>query len=115
VSPLFGAGIDYSMDAAEASCKVILEAFEKSDFSASHLKKYDEIIEAGFIKDLRKQMLLAKIIINSLKFGVTFPVKILAVFAFGAKYTRWNKIKILLSPLLGKPQTNQNVEMLSHK
>lgn len=116
VSPLFGAGIDYAFDAAEAANDVIQKAFAQNDFSGDRLKEYDETIENGFIKDLRKQMLLAKIIINSIRFGITLPVKILAVIAFGSKYTRWNKIKILLNPILGKPKShNAPNEILSHK
>ncbi len=115
VSPLFGAGIDYTMDAAEAAAAVLLKAFDKNNFSHSILQEYDVKIGKGFLKDLRKQIFVAKIIIASLKFGVGFPVKVLAVIAFGAKYTRWNKIKILFYPLLGKPAVINSAQTLSHK
>ena len=104
VSPLFGADIDYAIDAAEACAPVILEALRKNDFSQLQMMKYDLAVENKFGKDLRKQMLLARIIIFSQKFGKRWPIKILAVIAFGMKYTRWNKIKIMLYPLLGKPR-----------
>ena len=108
VSPLFGAGIDYAFDAAEACAPVILEALRKNDFSQLQMMKYDLAVENKFGKDLRKQMLLARIIIFSQKFGKRWPIKILAVIAFGMKYTRWNKIKIMLYPLLGKPRLTED-------
>jgi len=108
VSPLFGAGIDYAFDAAEACAPVILEALKENDFSRSRLQKYDRAVQEGFGRDLKKQMLLARIIIVSLKFGRSWPIKILSVIAFGVRYTRWNKVRILLYPLLGKPAVNEN-------
>ncbi len=116
VSPLFGAGIDYAMDAAEAAAQTLDDALNKNTFDAETLAAYDRRLNEGFLKDLRKQMLVAKIIIKSLKFGDQWPVKILAVIAFGAKYTRWNKIKIMLYPLLGRPKVKKEKgEILSHK
>lgn len=104
VSPLFGAGIDYALDAAEACAPVLMEALQKNDFSSDHMYKYDQAVHEKFGKDLKKQMLLARIIILSLRFGKSWPIKILGVIAFGMKYTRWNKIKILLYPFMGKPK-----------
>ncbi len=116
VSPLFGAGIDYAIDAAEAAAPVIVEALAKRDFSRQFLRQYDANLEQKFLPDLRKQMVLAKIIINSLRMGKSFPVKILAAIAFGAKYNRWNKIRILSYPVLGVPRTiEQKGPLLSHK
>ncbi len=116
VSPLFGAGIDYAIEAAEAAAPVILEALAHNDFTRHRLQRYEANLEDRVLKDLRKQMLLAKIIIHSLRFGKRFPVKILAAIAFGAKYNRWNKIKILTYPILGKPQPlTQDSQFLSHK
>ncbi|HED10728.1 MAG TPA: NAD(P)/FAD-dependent oxidoreductase [Caldithrix abyssi] len=116
VSPLFGAGIDYAIDAAEAAAATLEEALAGQAFDAATLSAYDRRLKEGFIIDLRKQMLVARIIINSLKFGAQWPVKILAVIAFGGKYNRWNKIKILLYPLLGRPEpVPENGEILSHK
>ncbi len=116
VSPLFGAGIDYAIEAAEAAAPVILDALGKNDFSRHRLLQYECNLEERVLKDLRKQMLLAKIIINSLRFGKRFPIKILAAIAFGAKYSRWNKIKILAYPFLGTPRVLiQNTRFLSHK
>ena len=116
VSPLFGAGIDYAIEAAEAAAPVILEALAHNDFTRHRLQRYEANLEDRVLKDLRKQMLLAKIIIHSLRFGKRFPVKILAAIAFGAKYNRWNKIKILTYPILGKPKPlTQDSQFLSHK
>lgn len=116
VSPLFGAGIDYAIDAAEACAPVLIDALKKEDFSARQLGKYDDAVKNGFIKDLRKQMVIAKIIIHSKKFGKQWPIKILAAIAFGAKYNRWNKIKILMNPLLGRPRPlTNNRKTISHK
>jgi len=115
VSPLFGAGIDYSIDAAEAAAATIAQAFEKNDFSAGELSSYDRALENGFLKDLKKQMLIAKIIIASIRWRFNLPIKVLAVIAFGAKYTRWNKIRILLNPFLGKPAVRSTEEILAHK
>ncbi len=116
VSPLFGAGIDYAIEAAEAAAPVILEALAHNDFTRHRLQGYEANLEDRVLKDLRKQMLLAKIIIHSLRFGKRFPVKILAAIAFGAKYNRWNKIKILTYPILGKPKPlTQDSQFLSHK
>ncbi|HID39439.1 MAG TPA: NAD(P)/FAD-dependent oxidoreductase [Calditrichaeota bacterium] len=115
VSPLFGAGIDYALDAAEACAPVIREALQKNDFSRDQLKKYDLNVQDKFGKDLKKQMLLARIIIFSLHFGKSWAVKILGVIAFGMKYSRWNKIKILLFPLLGKPRLHdESVAKIKH-
>jgi len=116
VSPLFGAGIDYAMDAAEACAPVLIKALEKEDFSRAALLEYEENIKKGFIAELKKQLLIARIIIFSLKFGRHRAIKILAVIAFGAKYSRWNKIKILFYPLLGKPESLGSVKQnVSHK
>ncbi len=116
VSPLFGAGIDYAIDAAEAAAATLGEALTAGRYDAATLKAYDERLNKGFLIDLRKQMMVARIIIKSLKFGAQWPVKILAAIAFGGKYTRWNKIKIMLYPLLGQPRTlKENGEILSHK
>ncbi len=116
VSPLFGAGIDYAIEAAEAAAPVIIEALGKDDFSAEQMYEYDRKINDGFLKDLKKQMLVARIIITSLRFGKTWPIKVLAAIAFGMKYTRWNKIKIMLYPLLGVPQSIEDTgEVLAHK
>ncbi|RMH61311.1 MAG: NAD(P)/FAD-dependent oxidoreductase [Calditrichaeota bacterium] len=116
VSPLFGAGIDYAIDAAEAAARTLDEALQSGRFDATFLAAYDQRLKQGFLKDLRKQMLVAKIIIKSLLFGGQWPVKILAVIAFGGKYTRWNKIKILLFPLLGRPRVKEeDGALLSHK
>ena len=116
VSPLFGAGIDYAIDAAEAAAKITENALKSGNFNASFLNRYDRDIEVRFGKDLRKQMLLAKIIIFSQNFGRYWPVKILTVIAFGAKYSRWNKIKILAYPILGQAKTiDVQNDILSHK
>lgn len=116
VSPLFGAGIDYAMDAAEACAPVLIKALEKGDYSRETLLEYERIIRKGFIQDLKKQILIARLIILSLKFGRQWAVKILAVIAFGAKYSRWNKIKILFYPLLGKPRNLEHItQNVSHK
>lgn len=116
VSPLFGAGIDYAIEAAEACAVVLTDALKQKSYSRIELQKYEQKIKSGFIADLKKQMLIARIIIFSLKFGKHWPIKILAVIAFGAKYSRWNKIKILFYPLLGKPAAVKNVQQnLSHK
>ena len=116
VSPLFGAGIDYAIEAAEAAAPVILEALAYNDFTRHRLQRYEANLEDRVLKDLRKQMLLAKIIIHSLRFGKRFPVKILAAIAFGAKYNRWNKIKILGYPFFGTPRSLQHeTQFLSHK
>lgn len=116
VSPLFGAGIDYAIEAAEAGAPVIIEALEKNDFSAAQMYKYDQKISEGFLKDLKKQILVARMIITSLRFGKTWPIKVLAAIAFGMKYTRWNKIKIMLYPLLGVPKSIEDTgEVLTHK
>ena len=116
VSPLFGAGIDYAIDAAEAAAAVAERALRVARFDAAFLNTYDAEIERRFGKDLRKQMLLARIIIFSRKFGRLWPVKILAVIAFGVKYSRWNKIRILLYPLLGRPEVlDKGSEKFDHK
>ncbi|WP_456405483.1 NAD(P)/FAD-dependent oxidoreductase [Caldithrix abyssi] len=103
VSPLFGAGINYAMEAAEACVPVVQNALKSGDFSARALKAYDLEIKKRFGRELRKQMALAKIIIFSKHFGKLLPVKILSIIAFGVKYSRWNKIKILAYPWLGRP------------
>ncbi len=116
VSPLFGAGIDYAMDAAEACAPVLLKALETGDSSRSALLEYEQIIKKGFVADLKKQLLIARIIVFSLKFGRHWAIKILAVIAFGIKYSRWNKIKILFFPLLGKPKSRDKVaQTVNHK
>jgi geranylgeranyl reductase family protein len=116
VSPLFGAGIDYAIEAAQVCAPALIEALKNKDYSRRCLQKYDNALNAGFLKDLRKQMLVARIIIFSRKFGKSWPIKALAVIAFGGKYTRWNKIRILFYPLLGKPgDKDTNHEMLAHK
>ncbi|MCD6373892.1 MAG: NAD(P)/FAD-dependent oxidoreductase [Caldisericaceae bacterium] len=115
VSPLFGAGIDYAIEAAEASAPVIEKAIKTQNFSATSLKDYDQQVEKRFGLELKKQMLLARIIIFSKKFGKLWPVKILAVVAFGSKYTRWNKIKILAYPWLGKPTIKSENQTIDHK
>ncbi len=116
VSPLFGAGIDYAIDAAEAAAAVAEKALRSARFDAAFLGAYDAEVDRRFGKDLRKQMLLARIIIFSRKFGRLWPVKILAVIAFGVKYSRWNKIRILLYPLLGRPEVlGKGSESFDHK
>ncbi len=116
VSPLFGAGIDYAMDAAEACAPVLIKALEKEDFSRAALLEYEQIIKKSFVADLKKQIMIARIIVSSLKFGRHWAIKILAVIAFGVKYSRWNKIKILFYPLLGKPDSLKSVlENMNHK
>ena len=116
VSPLFGAGIDYAMDAAEACAPVLIKALETGDYSRSALLEYEQIIKKGFVADLKKQLLIARIIIFSLKFGRHWAIKTLAVIAFGVKYSRWNKIKILFYPLLGKPKSlDRVVQSVNHK
>lgn len=116
VSPLFGAGIDYAIESAQACAQVLIEALRNNDFSGRQLQKYDQVLNNGFLKDLKKQMLVARIIIFSRKFGKSWPIKVLAVIAFGVKYTRWNKIKILFYPLLGIPKVkDESHELLAHK
>ncbi|NOX88776.1 MAG: NAD(P)/FAD-dependent oxidoreductase [Calditrichaeota bacterium] len=116
VSPLFGAGIDYAVDAAELCVPVIEEALKSGDFSAKTLLKYDRAVKERFGKDLRKQMLIARLIIFSRKFGKLLPVKLLSVSAFGGKYSRWNKIKILFYPLLGIPRSSEKLTAkMDHK
>ncbi len=116
VSPLFGAGIDYAIEAAEAASLVLSRAIQKNEFSAAFLKQYDQEIYQRFGKQLRKQMMIARVIILSQRFGRYWPVKLLSVSAFGAKYSRWNKIKILTYPLLGKPKVNENRQpVIDHK
>ena len=116
VSPLFGAGIDYAIDAAEAAAQTVSEALRQNRFSADFLQRYDQRINERFGKDLRKQMLLTRIILMSRRFGKLWPVKILTVIAFGAKYSRWNKIRILAYPFLGKPKPlAQDRHKLDHK
>ncbi len=116
VSPLFGAGIDYAIDSAEVAATVVERALKEGDFSATKLAVYDRAVEQKFGKDLKKQMMLARIIIFSQKFGKQWPVKILSVIAFGGQYSRWNKIKILFYPLLGKPKVKANLQSsMDHK
>ena len=116
VSPLFGAGIDYAIESAEACVPVIEQALQTSNFSASKLKEYEAKIEQRFGRELKKQMLLARLIIFSKKFGKLWPVKILSVIAFGSQYNRWNKIKILTFPWLGKPKTiRDQTHSIDHK
>ena len=116
VSPLFGAGIDYAIDAAEAAAEVVLDALSAHDFSDDFLSQYEQKIQQRFGKDLRKQMVLTRIILFVRKFGKFWPVKILAVIAFGSKYSRWNKIRILAYPFLGKPKIlAENKQTLNHK
>ncbi len=117
VSPLFGAGIDYAIDAAEVCAPVILESLAKNDFSRQQLQQYDQGLEERLLKDLRKQEMVSRLIIHSLKIHQRFPIKLLAVIAFGSQYTRWDKMKILAHPLLGSPSVkanNPNV-VLAHK
>jgi len=104
VSPLFGAGIEYAFDAAELCAGVIVESLTNNNYSAEQLKKYDDAVAAGFGRELKKQMSLVKVILFSLKFGKSWPIKILSITAFGMRYSRWNKIKILLYPLCGRPK-----------
>ncbi|NOX36428.1 MAG: NAD(P)/FAD-dependent oxidoreductase [Calditrichaeota bacterium] len=117
VSPLFGAGIDYAIDAAEVCAPVLLESLARKDYSEQFLKRYDQALEERLLKDLRKQILISRIIIHSLKLGQSFPIKLLAVIAFGAKYNRWDKIKILTHPVLGEPHARRadNEVLLTHK
>jgi len=116
VSPLFGAGIDYAIESAEIAARTIEEAFRRGRFDAHTLQMYDQALNTGFLVDLKKQMLVAKIIMLAQKFGRQWPIKLLAVIAFGAKYTRWNKIKIMLYPLLGRPRVkNDDNTVLDHK
>ncbi len=116
VSPLFGAGIDYAIDAAEAAAQVVSDALTVNNFSAEFLKRYEQIIEQRFGRDLRKQMLLTRIILLAKKFGKLWPIKILSVIAFGNKYSRWQKIKILVYPFLGKPRALRETDkVLNHK
>ncbi len=115
VSPLFGAGIDYAIESAEAAAGVLLEALKLNRWEAGFLNQYDLALENRFLKDLQKQIKLAGIIIRSLNWHKSLPIKILAIFAFGLKYSRWNKIKILFYPLLGKPMVKENKEVMAHK
>ncbi len=116
VSPLFGAGIDYAIEAAEAAAQTAEEALRTNRFDARFLRTYDHAVDERFGKDLRKQLLLARWIIFSKKFGRLWPIKWMSVVAFGNKYSRWNKIKILLFPLLGKPRVKaENDSSLEHK
>ncbi len=115
VSPLFGAGIDYAIESAEMAAKAIEDAFGRGRFDAEILRTYDQALNTGFLVDLKKQMLVAKIIMFGQKFGRQWPVKLLAVIAFGAKYTRWDKIKIMLYPFLGRPAVKDEKTSIDHK
>ncbi len=110
ISPLFGAGIDYAIEAAEACVPVVENALSTGDFSAKNLEAYDRAVEERFGRNLRKQKILARLILFSLNFGRLWPMKILSIVAFGVKFNRWNKIKIFFYPLLGRPQSRNGSE-----
>ena len=110
VSSLFGAGIDYAIDAAQACAPVLIKALQQNNFSQTVLSAYEQKIRNSFLKDLKKQWIVSRLIIFSERFNTNWPIKILAVIAFGGKYSRWNKIRILLFPLLGKPAPLQNTK-----
>ncbi len=115
VSPLFGAGIDYAIDAAVIYAEVILECFREQQFDQGFLRKIEYRLQP-LLGDLKKQAIVAKLVILSRRFGKSWPIKIMAVIAFGAKYSRWDKIKILCYPLFGKPSILQTVSMdIEHK
>lgn len=104
VSPLFGAGIDYCLDAAAILADVVEEGLETGNLGRDQLTKYDQGMENGFFKDLKHQNRASEIIIKSLRFHKSLPTKLLSVAAFGAEYNRFNKVKTLFYPALGEPR-----------
>ena len=115
VSPLFGAGIDYAIDAAMACAPVITDALTHHSFTRKALLPFEQKIRKIFVNNLKKQWILSRIIVAGKKLGSQWPVKIFSVIAFGAYYSRWNKIRILLYPLLGKPSVLINDNQIEHK
>ena len=103
-SPLFGAGIDNAFEAALLLAKIVDEALRTKNYSQEVLIQYQSALERGIIGELRKQSLIAKIIIASMHIHASLPTKLLSVIGFGRHYNRRDKVKTLFYPALGRPR-----------
>ncbi len=60
IDPLTGEGLQYAMDAAEIAANTIFEAFQKNDFTANFLKRYQERWMKSFGKDFKWSTRMAR-------------------------------------------------------
>lgn len=102
VTAMFGAGLDFSLQASKVLADVLNKALRANDCSKKVLSEYQEKAYPNIMRELKRQSNASKLIIASMKAHRTLPIKLLSVLGFG-DYNRWNKIKTVFYPALGTP------------